>query len=109
MLRGNLEQPRPGGGWSRIGTVERLRRHESRRARLFSFESVGSLAYDGGLRSDKCEIPVQSTSRQRAGVLFGQIERHMGDRKRPYRYNRDPVIDSMAALQAYNDRADTTI
>ena len=56
LLRGNREQPRPGGGWSKIGTLERPGRHESRRKRPFSLESSGSFGYDRGLRSDKWEI-----------------------------------------------------
>jgi hypothetical protein len=42
----------------------------------------------------------------RAYVLFGQIEHHLEGTKRPHRYNRDPGIESMVALQCYNDRAD---
>ncbi len=45
---------------------------------------------------------------QRARVLFGQLEQHISGRKRLHRFNRDPVIESMVALQDYNDRADTT-
>lgn len=45
---------------------------------------------------------------RRTGVLLGQIERHIRGRKRRYRYDQDPVIESMLALQDYNDRPDTT-
>lgn len=44
----------------------------------------------------------------RAQVLFGQLERHLLGGKHPYRYNRVPEIDSMVALQVFNDRADMT-
>ena len=59
MLHGNGEQLRPGGGWSKIGTLERPGRHESRCKRPFSIEANGPHQYDGGLRSDKWEIPAQ--------------------------------------------------
>jgi len=44
----------------------------------------------------------------RARVLFGQLEQHITGQKRPYRYDRDPVIDAMVALQDFNDRTETT-
>ncbi len=59
MVRGNREQPRPGGGWSKSGTVERPDRYESRRNRPFALELSGSFGYDRGLISDKWEIPVR--------------------------------------------------
>jgi hypothetical protein len=43
MLRGSRERPRPRGGWSEIGTLEGPDRHESRRARPLSLDSVGRL------------------------------------------------------------------
>ncbi len=45
---------------------------------------------------------------RRTEVLLGQVERHISGSKRHYRYNEDPVIASMLALQSYNDRPDTT-
>lgn len=45
---------------------------------------------------------------QRTNVLLGQIERHISGRKRPYQFGRDPVIESILALQSYNDRPETT-
>ena len=45
---------------------------------------------------------------QRAGVLFGQVERHLYGKKRLQRFDRDPVVESMVALQEYNDQADTS-
>jgi len=44
---------------------------------------------------------------QRARVLFEQLDRHLFG-KRVKRFNRDPVVEAMVALQEYNDRADTT-
>ena len=40
MLRGNREQPRPRSGCSKMGTIERPDRHESREARLFRLDRV---------------------------------------------------------------------
>ncbi len=57
VLRRNREQPRPGGGWSKIGTLERPDTYESRRNRACALESRGSFGYDRGLISDKWEIP----------------------------------------------------
>ena len=44
----------------------------------------------------------------RACILFGQLERHLLGGKHPYRYNRVPEIDSMVALQVFNDQTDMT-
>lgn len=44
----------------------------------------------------------------RARVLFGQLERHINGKKRLHWYNQSPEIESMLALQDYNDRADTS-
>lgn len=44
-------------GQSKISTLERPDRHESRRKRPFSPESSGSLGYDRGLRYDKWKNP----------------------------------------------------
>lgn len=48
---------RPVEGRTKISTLERPDRHESRRKRPFSPESSGSLGYDRGLRSDKWKNP----------------------------------------------------
>ncbi len=45
----------------------------------------------------------------RASVLFGQLDRHISGRKRLERYNHNREIESMVALQYYNDREDTTL
>ncbi len=45
---------------------------------------------------------------QRARVLFRQLDRHLCGKKQLKRFNRDPAVDAMVALQEYNDRADTT-
>jgi hypothetical protein len=45
---------------------------------------------------------------ERARVLFGQLERHINGKRRPHWYNQSPEIESMLALQDYNDRADTS-
>ncbi len=46
---------------------------------------------------------------ERARVLFAQLERHLlGKRHVPGWPVRDTAIDSMTALQAFNDRADLT-
>ncbi len=46
---------------------------------------------------------------QRACVLFGQLERHVVGRRRPPGWPlRDGFIDSMIALQEFNDRPDVT-
>lgn len=42
-MRGNREQPRPGGGWSKIGTVGRPDRQESRRKRPFRLNRADRL------------------------------------------------------------------
>lgn len=44
---------------------------------------------------------------RRTSVLLPQIERHITGKKRPYRYDEDPVIASLVALQTYNDCAET--
>jgi hypothetical protein len=46
---------------------------------------------------------------QRACVLFGQVDRHIHG-KRPVSGwpARDPELDAMVSLQAFNDREDTT-
>jgi hypothetical protein len=44
----------------------------------------------------------------RARVLFGQVERHIFGKKRIRRFDRDPVVDAMVALQEYNDQVDTS-
>ncbi len=46
-------------------------RHESGRKRPLLLESSGSLGYDGGLRSDKCEIPVEGIPGGPAVVFYG--------------------------------------
>ncbi len=56
MRRGNDEQLRPGGVWSKVGTSERSDRHESRRQRPVLFESIGSHGFDSSLRSDNWEV-----------------------------------------------------
>jgi hypothetical protein len=48
MLRGNRKQPRPWGGWSKIGTLERPDRDKSRRKRPFPLESSARSGYGGG-------------------------------------------------------------
>lgn len=58
MLRGSREQPGPGGGWSKIGTLERRDRRASRRARPVSLGSVSSFEYDGRVGHDKSQISV---------------------------------------------------
>jgi len=46
---------------------------------------------------------------RRARELFVQLDRHVNGRREPvYRPARDAGIDSMVALQAFNDRDDTT-
>ncbi len=45
----------------------------------------------------------------RASILFGQLDRHISGKKRLERYNRNREIESMVALQDYNDREDTTL
>ena len=43
---------------------------------------------------------------KRASTLFGQLERHIQNRKRVFGFNQDAAIESMVTLQAYNDRPD---
>ncbi len=43
---------------------------------------------------------------KRACTLFGQLERHI-HKRRPFYGNRNPAIESMVTLQAYNDRPET--
>jgi len=46
---------------------------------------------------------------QRACVLFGQLERHILGKRRTVGWPiHDTAVDAMAALQEFNDRADTT-
>jgi len=46
---------------------------------------------------------------RRARELFVQLDRHVNGRRKPaYRPGRDAGIDSMVALQDFNDRSDTT-
>ena len=45
---------------------------------------------------------------QRARVLFKQLDRHLCGKKQLKRFNRDPAVEAMVALQEYNDRADMT-
>ncbi len=44
----------------------------------------------------------------RAYALFGSFERHIHKRKRRHAFNRDSAIESMLALQSFNDRSDTS-
>ena len=56
MLRGTAGVRRSGGGGSRIGTLERPDRHESRRERPLSLELGRSLGQRDWLRFDNWEM-----------------------------------------------------
>jgi hypothetical protein len=45
---------------------------------------------------------------KRACELFRQLDRHISGQKRDQWLNRQPEIDSLAALQDYNDDSETT-
>ncbi|MFQ5804821.1 MAG: hypothetical protein ACE5I3_00050 [Phycisphaerae bacterium] len=45
---------------------------------------------------------------RRACELFRQLDRHISGHKRDGWFNRKPEIDSLAALQDYNDDSETT-
>ena len=45
---------------------------------------------------------------KRACTLFRQLDRHISGQKRDHWFNRNPEIDSLAALQDYNDDGETT-
>lgn len=45
---------------------------------------------------------------KRACELFRQLDRHISGEKRDQWFNRKPEIDSLAALQDYNDSSATT-
>lgn len=45
---------------------------------------------------------------KRACALFEQLSRHILGKKRPTCIRRNPSLDAMAELQAYNDREEVT-
>lgn len=70
--------------------------------RPVQFDSPAAVAWD--LAGALCQL----FGWKRATVLFGQLDYHLTGRKRRYRYDQDPIIEPMIALQDYNDRDDQT-
>jgi hypothetical protein len=66
------------------------------------FDDAAAVAWDitGGL----CRL----FGWQRARVLFAQLQRHINGRRRSHWYHQSLEIESMLALQDYNDRPDTS-